>query len=71
MAPRVACSSRPATGRRGLGARRQLRRRAGHASEQVHERRAVYGRELASQLEAAPGIVVSAHQRAPQTESAK
>ena len=35
----------PRQGRRGLGARRQLRRRAGHASEQVHELRAVYGRE--------------------------
>ena len=48
-----------------------LRRRARNAPDQVHERRAVYGREFTGQLEAAPGIVVSAHHRAPQSESAK
>ena len=41
------------------------------ATEQVGERRVVDGRDLAGQLEAAPGIVVSAHHRAPQTESAE
>ena len=44
---------------------------ARNAADQVNQRRAVYGRDLAGQLEAAPGIVVSAHHRAPQTQSAK
>ena len=48
-----------------------IRRRARNAADEVDERRAGYGRELTGQLEAAPGIVVSAHQRAPQAESAK
>ena len=61
----------PRQGRRGLGARRLLRRRARNAPDQVGERRTVDGRDLASQPEAAPGIVVSVHHRAPQTESAK
>ena len=58
--PRVACSSQTAAGRRGLGARRLLRRRARNAADQVDKPRARYGRELAGQLEAAPGIVVGA-----------
>ena len=49
----------------------KLRRRARNASDQVDERRAVDGREFTGQLEAALGIVVSAHHRAPQTESAE
>ena len=55
----------------GSNIRVLLRRRARNAPDQVNERRAGYGRDLAGQLEAAPGIVVSAHHRAPQTESAK
>ena len=71
LPPRVACSSQAATGRRGLGARWLFRRRARNAADQVDERRTGYGRDLAGQLEAAPGIVVSAHHRAPEGESAK
>ena len=71
LPPRVACSSRPATGTSWAGSPSVLRRRARNAPDQVGEGRNVYGRDLAGQLEAAPGIVVSAHQRAPQTESAK
>ena len=71
LPPRVACNSRPATGRRGLGARRPLRRRAGNAPDQVDERRAVDGRDLAGQPEAASAIILSAHHLAPQTESAE
>ena len=48
-----------------------LRRRARNAPDQFDERRAVDGCDLAGQPEAAPGIVVSVHHRAPQTESAK
>ena len=48
-----------------------FRRRARNAPDQVDERQAGDGRDLAGQLEAALGIVVSAHHRAPQTQSAK
>ena len=54
LAPRVACSSQTARGRRGLGARWLIRRRARNAADQVNERRAVYGRDLAGQREADP-----------------
>ena len=55
----------------GLTSASYFRRRARNAADQVNERRAGYGRDLAGQREAAPGIVVSVHHRAPQTESAK
>ena len=47
-----------------------LRRRARNAPDQVDQRRAGDGRDLAGQREAAPGIMLLAHHRAPQTESA-
>ena len=62
---------RPATGRSWAGSpsatpeARRARVRAGRRA------RAVYGRHLAGQLEAAPGIMLLAHHLAPQTESAK
>ena len=61
----------PRQGRRGLRARRLLRRRARNAPDQVNQRHTVDGRDLAGQAEAAPGAVLSAHHRAPQTESAE
>ena len=45
---------RPREGRRGLGARWLIRRRARNAADQVNERRAVYGRDLAGQREPDP-----------------
>ena len=47
-----------------------FRRRARNAPDQVDQRRAGDGRDLAGQREAAPGIMLLAHHRAPQTESA-
>ena len=63
---------KPRQGRRRLGeVVAVFRRRARNAPDQVDERRAVYGRDLAGQPEAAPGIMLLAHHLAPQTESAK
>ena len=55
----------------GSNIRVLFRRRARNAPDQVDERRAVHGCDLAGQLEAAPGTVVSAYHRAPPTESAE
>ena len=55
----------------GSNIRVLLRRRARNAPDQVDERRLWMGVTWPVQLEAAPGIVVSGHHQAPQTESAE
>ena len=50
--PQVACNSQTATGTSWAGSPSVLRRRAPNAPDQVDQRRAVHGRDLAGHLEA-------------------
>ena len=72
LAPRVACSSRPATGTSGAGSGCCYSGgAAGTRPTRSTSAGLGMGVTLAGQLEAAPGIVVSGHHQAPQTESAE